>query len=149
MYVNAIPIPDGVTLAVEGRSGGMKAGTSIAVGNGDEHIMILSREGLAQGVAPLLFSVRVSIRAETDGYERAFRDGQAVIFYVLYLLQDGLGEKYGLFLIFEGDTQGAIAALRFVADACIGNVHVSWPPVELVDHSRPNAANKPSVTTAA
>jgi hypothetical protein len=26
---------------------------------------------------------------------------------------------------------------------------VSWPPVELVDHSRPNAANKPSVTTAA
>jgi hypothetical protein len=26
---------------------------------------------------------------------------------------------------------------------------VRWPPVELVDHSRPNAANKPSVTTAA
>ena len=123
----------------------MKAGTSIAVGNGDEHVMILSREGLAQGLEPFLSS----IRAETDGYERAFRDGQAVVFNVLYLLQDGLGEKYGLFLIFEGDTQGAIAPLRFVADACIGNVHVSWPPVELVDHSRPNAANKPSVTTAA
>jgi hypothetical protein len=123
----------------------MEAGTSIAVGNGDEHVMMLAREGLAQGLEPFLFS----IRAETDGYERAFRDGQAVIFNVLHLLQDGLGEKYGLFLIFEGDTQGAIAPLRFVADACIGNVHVSWPPVELVDHSRPNAANKPSVTTAA
>jgi hypothetical protein len=123
----------------------MEAGTSIAVWNGDEHAMMLSREGLAQGLEPFLFS----IRAETDGYQGAFRDGQAVIFNVLHLLQDGLGEKYGLFLILEGDTQGAIAPLRFVADACIGNVHVSWPPVELVDHSRPNAANKPSVTAAA
>jgi hypothetical protein len=123
----------------------MEAGTSIAVGNGDEHVMMLAREGMAQGLEPFLFS----IRAETDGYERAFRDGQAVIFNVLHFLQDGLGKKYGLFLIFEGDTQGAIAPLRFVADARIGNVHVSWPPVELVDHSRPNAANKPSVTTAA
>ena len=127
----------------------MEAGTSIAVGNGDEHVMMLAREGLAQGLERFLFSIWVSIGAETDGYERAFRDGQAVIFNVLHLLQDGLSEEYGLFLIFEGDTQGAIAPLRFVADACIGNVHVRWPPVELVDHSRPNAANKPSVTTAA
>ena len=127
----------------------MQAGTLIAVGNSDEHVMTLSREGLAQGLERFLFSIRVSIGAETDGYERAFRDGQAVIFNVLHLLQDGLGEKYGLFLVLEGDTQGAIAPLRFVADACIGNVHVSCPPVELVDHSRPNAANKPGVTTAA
>ncbi len=86
----------------------MEAGTSIAVGDGDEHVMMLAREGLAQGLEPFLFS----IRAETDGYERAVmwrrRDRPSFSIFCTSCKMAS-AKKYGLLLIFEGDTQGAIA----------------------------------------